>query len=504
MEREVFPVSQEEMLMSLFISENAPYRCDRGEPGKLGCLFRAGALVALWICCLFTFACGGGSSSQTTFHTPTPTPIPIPNPVAPGPAGQGIAPDYFGLDIFDTVLPSFGNHPWPTFPFGAVRLWDSHTSWLQIDGGPTANPEYDFSILDSWLQLAQQHRQNEVMYTFGQVPVWASSNPNDLTCQHGSWPAGSCDAPSDVAPDGSGTDQIWQNFVTAIVNHNNQSATAHITAWEIWNEPTIPAEWNGTVQQLARMAQDACKIIRASDPSALITTPTPVPTAGLPAAAWMTQYIATAQVFSSSQCPAPAADVITFHGYLSAAGVTQPEKIIDTVAGMISTLSTTGLTNLPIWDTESDWGKNSDLPDPDLEAAFLARFFLLQYSTGAARLYWYQYGNTGFGSLLVNGTLNSAGIAYQQVYDWMVGATLTSPCSQTGSVWTCHFTKPGGLQELAVWDASQTCSNGNCTTSGYTPDSVYVKFADLAGNAFSFTAGTSVQIGAKPILLLNQ
>jgi Cellulase (glycosyl hydrolase family 5) len=467
-----------------------------GRPGMV----RALALSALWISCVLATACGGGSSSSQT-SSPPPAPTPIPNPVAPGPAGQGIPPQYFGLDIFDSVLPAFGTDPWPAFSFGAIRLWDTHTSWLQIN---TSSGVYDFSILDTWLQLAQQNKVTDIMYTFGEVPVWASSNPNDQTCVVPSSPAGACDPPLDLNPDGSGTNQIWKDFVTAIVTHSNQSTTAHINAWEIWNEPSIPAEWNGTQLQLARMASDAYTIIRQLDPTALVTTPTPVSTSTTPSGTWMSQYIAATQSLGTNGAPgAPYADVITFHGYLSAGGVGQPEHITDTLAGMSSALTSIGMI-LPIWDTESDWGKDSDLPDPDFQAAFLARFFLVQYSTGASRLYWYQYGNAKFGSLILSGTLQPAAIAYSQVYDWMVGATLSSPCSNTGTVWTCNFTKPGGIQEQAVWDTSQTCSNGTCTTSSYIPDPAYISYADLAGNVTAITPGTAVQVGAKPILLQNQ
>jgi hypothetical protein len=86
----------------------------------------------------------------------------------------------------------------------------------------------------------------------------------------------------------------------------------------------------------------------------------------------------------------------------------------------------------------------------------------------------------------------------------MVGATMSSPCAQNGSVWSCNLTASGGVQKQAVWDASQTCSNGVCATSSYVPSTIYVKYADLAGNITSFTPGTAVAIGAKPILLLNR
>jgi len=87
----------------------------------------------------------------------------------------------------------------------------------------------------------------------------------------------------------------------------------------------------------------------------------------------------------------------------------------------------------------------------------------------------------------------------------MVGAMLTSPCTalNNGTVWTCGFTSSGGVQEQAVWDTSQSCSNGSCTTSTYTPNSVYTSYEDLTGKTTAISGGT-VQIGAKPTLLVNQ
>ena len=415
-------------------------------------------------------------------------------PIAPGPSGQGIPPSYFGMDVLVSV---FNGTPWPPFSFGTIRLWDSGTSWLNLN---TSNGVYDFSQLDIWLQAAQQQGLTDVMYTFGETPVWASSNPNDQTCVSVNSPAGSCDAPSDLNPDGSGTDQMWKDFVTALVAHSQSSPYAHITSWEMWNEPTIVKEWNGTLPQLARMSKDAYTIIKAADPSAVVTTPTPVSIATLSSPAWMTQYIAATHALGSGS---PYADIITFHGYLSSSADTRPENIVTNIAAMTTMQTSEGVSSLPLWDTESDWGNNSNLPDPDFEAAFLARFYLLQWSSNAVRFYWYQYGNTTFGSILTGNDLSGAGVAYGVLYNWMAGATLSSPCSDTGTVWTCHFTKPGGIQQQAVWDTSQTCSNGTCGTSTYTPDSLYTRYQDLTGTITQVPAGTTVQIGAKPILLVT-
>ncbi len=407
--------------------------------------------------------------------------------VAPQPPGQGIPAEYLGQNLHPGVFN--GAIPWPTIPFGSIRLWDTMTSWAEIN---TSDSVYDFSVLDASLALAAQNGKTDFLYTFGSVPTWASSDPTDQSCVTAVRPPGSCDPPYDLNPDGTGPDLLWKNFVTAVVTH----AAGKIQYWEMWNEPDVPTEWTGTMAQMARMAQDAYTIIKSVDPNALVTTPTPVDDGGgaQSIAGWMSSYLA---VNGGNY-----ADIVTFHGYVSAAHGEPPENIASVVQTVDSNLVDL-LSSKPRWDTEASWGKDPGYPDPDLQAAFVARMYLLQWSNGVQRFYWYQYGNTGFGTLWTDSGLAPAGIAYEQVYDWMVGATLASPCSNTGTVWTCNITKPGGIQEQAVWDSSQSCSNGSCTTSVYTPATVYTEYADLAGTVTSFTAGTTVPIGAKPILLLT-
>jgi hypothetical protein len=123
------------------------------------------------------------------------------------------------------------------------------------------------------------------------------------------------------------------------------------------------------------------------------------------------------------------------------------------------------------------------------------------------RFYWYHY-DYPEGTLFdtSTNTLTKAGVAYGQVFDWTTGAAITQACAFQGgsSVWTCPFVRQNGFQAMAVWDSNQSCSNGNCTTSNFTPPSNMIKYRDLSGNTVSITPGSAVAIGAKPIWLTNQ
>jgi hypothetical protein len=94
-------------------------------------------------------------------------------------------------------------------------------------------------------------------------------------------------------------------------------------------------------------------------------------------------------------------------------------------------------------------------------------------------------------------------IAYQQVYGWLVGSTLSAPCVSNGTVWTCTFTRPNGYQADAVWDTSQSCNGGACTTSNLAVGAQYTKSHDLAGNSGVISDHTA-EVGLKPIWLANQ
>ena len=82
-----------------------------------------------------------------------------------------------------TVIPAqyFGMHyvkaqPWPTIPFGSLRLWDTDTRWQQMN--PASGVD-DFSNLDAYLALARSHSVFDVVLVLGATPNWISSDPSN-------------------------------------------------------------------------------------------------------------------------------------------------------------------------------------------------------------------------------------------------------------------------------------------------------------------------------------
>ena len=433
----------------------------------------------LRVCFLFSLlfcllSCGGGNSGSG----PTPPPV------------FGAVPaSLFSMTVHD-------NQNWPSVPAASIRLWITGTSWGDLNPAPSV---YNFSNLDVWIATAQAHNV-DVLYTFGETPAWASSSPATVCGTNGS-PNGSCAPPNDLNADGTGANQHWKDFVTAVVTRAN----GKIKYWEIWNEPTIAGYWTGTNQQMLRLAQDAYTIIKAIDPNALVTTPSP--STGINGVAnWMGPYLALGG--------GKYADIMAFQGYnwSTQAGVyPQPEAIVPLVNNLEAVLVSNGQNTKPLWCTEGGWGDTTGngFVDQDMHAAFLARHYLLQESEGVDRYYWFAWDN-GFDSLgLPDGLwvpttgITLAGTAYQQVENWIVGATPTAQCSANGNIWTCSYTRANGYQAEAIWDTSKSCANGVCGTSPQSAPSQYVHYRDLSGNTTTISGGT-VPVGAKPILLENQ
>lgn len=487
------------------------------------------SLIALLvICSIASFtACGGGSSSSNG------------RTIIIGTGGGPVGPAFFSMHVNNISSP-LPTNPSINVPVAGVRLWDTQTAWAQVE---TGSGTFNWTLLDD--RVSQARGANlDVLYELARTPGWAYCQSGtcmcggSISCANGTnVPPGSCAyavdestpgdcyPPHDLNADGTGSDQIWINWVTSVVSRYK----GQIAYYEIWNEPNIAASWQGSWQQLARMAADARCIIKGDagcnsmssytskgvDPNAQLVSPAFTTSSDQGSAATPADGLAAylpKTVSGISGSAAAFADVVAFHGY---PGQSPPEQVAEIFSSVQSKLQSLNV-NLPVFDTEGSWGAHAGSPnitDPDEQAAFAARYLMVQEAAGVARMYWYAWDlpdgdgtlwcPTGGNCSPVNSSqLTKAGLAYQQVVTWLSGATLAGPCVGNGSVFTCTYTRSGGYQALAVWDSSQSCGSGSCSTSSYTVPSSpsYTQYQDLAGNVTPLS-GNTVQIGAKPILL---
>jgi hypothetical protein len=397
-----------------------------------------------------------------------------------------IPPTYFGMILYNQA-------DWPTVPIGALGKGLA-TSWPFLE---PSQGQYNWLALDAYVAQAQSHMTPgtnspvTLYWTNANVPQWAAKDPSTCSVYPGTTPPiyGCTSTVSNI--------QYFNDFMTALVTRY----LGTIQIYELWNEPNVPNVYTGTLADLATLTSSEYNIIRQINPSATILSPSST------AAPYLLSYLTTAG--------APLGfDAVAIHGYPNVVMNDMPEALVGfkTVNVKLAMLQA-GVGVKPIWDTEGSWGDEgiNAINDPDLQVGFVARSLLLHWSVGIQNMYWYGWDAPNWGTLDYPSPgvgITPAATAWGVTFDWMVGASMPTPCSANGgstylAVYTCQLTRPGGYTALAVWDTTQTCSNGTCTFSNFTPGTQYVQYRDLTGAVIPITPGQTLQIGAKPILLEN-
>jgi hypothetical protein len=380
-----------------------------------------------------------------------------------------VPPAYFGMHDNNQ---DFTGSNYPIVSFGTFRIWDKEPiNWYEVE---TARGVYNWAAFDTIMNKLTANGVTDVLYTFGYTPLWATGG------------AGSIRGTFSCLPPTSNQDMI--DFITTLATRYN----GRIKHYEVWNEPSGTDFWCGTLTQLVQVQNDVYTTVKAIDPTATIHTPVIQMSATGGDCNGGGTYGLTS--FVNALGNNSKFDVVDAHLY-PYPDSTYPEVSPGTdyiqIANLKCGMAALGISSKPIWNTEFDAGFEPVSSD---RVAFLARAYLYFWSQGVARSYWYAYDNASWGQLFNGTSLTASGVAYQQVYNWMVGSTMTTPCAtQSGTIWTCTLTRPNGYQALAVWNTAGS--------STYTPPTQYTQYKDLAGATRPFTG--SMTIGIEPILLEN-
>jgi len=433
---------------------------------------RVVAGIVAFACLITTLGCSGlASGVAPVVTTPPPT------------TGQngGVAASAFGFQCGTGMSTNCPHWTWPNTEAqpGLIRLWDSQVQWDALNVSPGT---YSWTNLDKWLDLIAQHLPRDVIYTFGWTPCWDAA-----TCvNNGTVGNGTSTPPSDLTPSGSPT---FNAFVTALVNHCSPKGNCVknlIKYWEMWNEPNNPY-WTGTETQLYDMFASAVPIIKSNVSQAKVLTP---PVSGGDSS-WMQTWL------DLENGNGRLSDIYAFHIYLRDQ---TPEERFSDVQKMVSTKNaTSGWASTPWWNTETNF-QNTNYAcattySVDDCSSQIVRWQLLHNSNGAGNLSWYYFETTiGQNSLYRT--------AYYYTMQWLVGSTSTGACSASGTVWTCGLVLANGGPGLVIWDTSQSCSNGICTTADQSVESTWRNYQDLSGTNYPITNAT-VPIGLKPVLLTS-
>lgn len=384
-----------------------------------------------------------------------------------------------------TPVPSsfFGMHihqptNFPNVPIGAIGK-GSCVNWHYLQ---PARGVYNWSALDAYVSLAQK-KGIDLMYTFDGIPSWAVSDPT--TCV----PSGCSSAISMCAAMPKNI-QDFNNYVTTLVTRYR----GKIKYYELWNEPY--QEPKITISNLVTLTTNAYNIIRAIDPDAQIITPS-----------MSGDHASYAASYFAAGGPT-GVDIASLHAYVDPSSVSAdvPEGITSDryLLGPLLPVLTQYLPDKPLWDTEGGWNLTGvgNFITPVQEAAFIARWYILHWSSGISRTYWYAWDDSELGTLMPSMLGSSVpATAFQQVQNWLIGKSMSTPCAvlSDGVTWTCELTGSGGYRGMIIWNTAGP--------SSYTPpwSARFTKYRDLTGKVAPYAGYGSLPVatGIQPILLEN-
>ncbi|MBV8468242.1 MAG: carbohydrate binding domain-containing protein [Burkholderiaceae bacterium] len=397
-----------------------------------------------------------------------------------------IANSYFGLHIHSAegVVP-YARLPFggvSKIPYGARRLWGTPgATWATIatcpSGGCTTAPQYNWVVLDAIVAHAASAGYDLIM-NLGSSPQWASARPNEPS------PLGYGQSAEPASM------QIWQAWVNEVgIRYNGK-----IKYWEIWNEPTFPGMppsshenqinpgnkfYTGTPQTLFDLQKAAFMTLKSINPENKIFTP------AIDSLDYLSCYVG---IGGTSY-----ADVLVFHFFANGA----PELIYQYWVANVAAVVNNSSYPIPVWNTEGGWLTGSVPLGAGLQAAYLARAYILNWAAGNSRYYFYAWDEMhGLGVLtLQDYGVTPAGNAYYWIRKWLLGNIMSELSVDVSGNWIVTLSLPAGGTSHIVWNPK---SNMNFVIpGGWQANTVQA----INGMVASTRPHSTIGIGLSPVLI---
>jgi len=336
--------------------------------------------------------------------------------------GTVIDDSLFGLHVKDAQL-----GVWPSIEFGSIRLWDNGTAWTNIE---TSQGVFDWTNLDNAVTIANQKGMSDILMVLSGTPAWATNQRNPLALP---------------APDASGVPANmadWDNWVRAVATRYK----GKIKIYQPWNEANLSTFYTGTPAQMADMTKRAYDIIKSIDPGATVVAPSTGTRLGGP---FKKFYPAFLKELKARNWPV---DVWAAHTYPASLGNTNDRQ--ELANKWIDMLKVAKAPNLPLWDTENNYGLGGpgpENPEQDIDGAKAANWTAMTYldaiRLGISRVYMYQWGpfNDLWG-IQYNETAPGAQ-AMDTLQEWIVGTTYRG-CKESKRKVTCNFSTKDGINQV--------------------------------------------------------
>lgn len=318
----------------------------------------------------------------------------------------------------------------PDAPIGSLRLWDTGTTWLEIEPEPGV---FDWTRLDEAVRTAESTDARPLL-VLGQTPVFHAkrSTPEAF-----------------YGPSAASMPELdaWRRYVGAVAQRYGNRVD-----YQVWNEANVSGFWTGTPRQMADLTVVTSQVVRDVVPKATVVAP-----AFAMRLAGQRRFF---EKFWSQQDRgidlARAVDVVSLNLYPAAEDL--PEAQAELLEGARGVLADRGV-DLPVWNTEINYGLTGSKDHPEISAerqrAFVMRTYLLNAGLGVERVYWYSWNLGPIASTnLFDADQNietSAGESFDVLREWMDGAKFgdCSPSDRRPGLWRCLAMAPG--ERLEFW-----------------------------------------------------
>jgi polysaccharide biosynthesis protein PslG len=302
---------------------------------------------------------------------------------------------------------------------GAIRLWDAGVSWMHLE---PADNQYNWAPMEAAINNAVALGASEILYTMGNTPSWAASDPNSSKALYG---------PGTNSHPRSNT--LYTDFVRDLLTKFPQ-----ITAFQIWNEANLVDFYNGTPAQMAQLTKDAAVTVKSVRPGVKVVAASTTVRTGGPTQKFGKAYGAAMKRAGAWKY----VDVVSAHFYPPA--TKGPAERVKYVKKMKSWYKKYGAGRKPMWDTEMNYGdmrsymKVKRAYTGTTAETYVARTYIDSMRYGVQRVFWYLWDATVLGTdMTQNGQLTAGGQAFLEIRSWMSGKTWRG-CKVKSSVTTCR------------------------------------------------------------------
>lgn len=377
-----------------------------------------------------------------------------PTEVLNAPAGPVITADQFGLHVPDV------NGPAPTIPFAWLRLWDAKTGWEPLEQNKGT---YYWKWIDDSVAFAEA-RGYKIAYVFGDTPAWAGPSP--------AFP------PTQLAE--------YERYVNAVVSRYGN----RIASYEVWNEPNLYSPMSKDVANLVDMTLIVRAAVYRWAPNALVLTPSTTMRTDTAVYPFFTDYLLP---LAKRGWPV---DGFSVHTYPRAAE--GPLIRSAQMSQFKQILELAGAPELPVWDTEVNYGlaglqeAKRAISEP-LASGYLSQTFFDSVRLGVTQTDWYLWFAQDYPLLGIQTTPETTrtNAIWRWTYDQLVGSRLRACYNSTSAV-ICGFERNGAGFAIA-WSPRGGPSEVEVPTG-------LTRQCDISGDC-SVISSSTVTLGIEPIRL---